>query len=300
MMPAPATINKSIALSIGKLKQPVITKYQLGVLIFKSYLSDSSLKILNTKRKPYSKAFDQILDKLLEIGVINENKDFPELSVFNILGKDDSESEEIICTIDPFSYVSHLSAMSYHGLTDRMPKMIFISSPASRKWSQFAQKLMKKDLSENFNNYRSSKLPKLQKIRLNKINKQIINRYSSMHYGAFKSIKRKNLRISTIGRTFLDMLRRPDLCGGIHHIIEIFKEFAPQYLGLIVDEIDRHGKQIDKVRAGYILEEVCGQRDKTIDSWIKFVQRGGSRNLDPLEEYSHRYSERWCLSINID
>jgi predicted transcriptional regulator of viral defense system len=299
-MTIPAIINKSVALSIGKLKQPVITKYQLGVLIFKSYLSNSGRKILKTNKRHYSTVFDQILEKLLEIGVINENKNFPEFSVFNILGKDDSESEEIICTIDPFSYVSHLSAMSYHGLTDRMPKMIFISSPASRKWSPFAQKLMKKDLGEDFNNYRSIKLPKLQRIRLDKINKQVINRYSSMHYGAFKSIKGKNLRISTIGRTFLDMLRRPDLCGGIHHVIEIFKEFGPQYLGLIVDEIDRHGKQIDKVRAGYILEEVCEQKNKTIDSWIKFVQRGGSRKLDPSEEYSHRYSERWCLSINID
>lgn len=299
-MPTPATINKSVALSIGKLKQPVITKYQLSVIIFKSYLSNSVRKILKTKKKPYSKVFDQILDELLEIGVINENKNFPELSVFNILGKDDSESEEIICTIDPFSYVSHLSAMSYHGLTNRMPKMIFISSPASRKWSQFAQKLMKKDLGEDFNNYRSSKLPKLQRIRLNKINKQVINSYSSMHYGAFRSIKGKNLRISTIGRTFLDMLRRPDLCGGIHHIIEIFNDFGPQYLGLIVDEVDRHGKQIDKVRAGYILEEVCGQKNRIIEGWIKFVQRGGSRKLDPSEEYSHRYSERWCLSINID
>lgn len=299
-MPTSATINKSVALSIGKLKQPVITKYQLSVIIFKSYLSNSVRKILKTKKKPYSKVFDQILDELLEIGVINENKNFPELSVFNILGKDDSESEEIICTIDPFSYVSHLSAMSYHGLTNRMPKMIFISSPASRKWSQFAQKLMKKDLGEDFNNYRSSKLPKLQRIRLNKINKQVINSYSSMHYGAFRSIKGKNLRISTIGRTFLDMLRRPDLCGGIHHIVEIFNDFGPQYLGLIVDEVDRHGKQIDKVRAGYILEEVCGQKNRIIEGWIKFVQRGGSRKLDPSEEYSHRYSERWCLSINID
>jgi predicted transcriptional regulator of viral defense system len=178
--------------------------------------------------------------------------------------------------------------------------MIFVSSPASRKWSQFAQKLMKKDLGEDFNIYRVNKLPRLQRIKFNKINKQVINRYSSVHSGAFKSIKGKSLRVSTIGRTFLDMLRRSDLCGGIHHVIEIFKEFGPQYLGLIVDEIDRHGKQIDKVRAGYILEEVCGQKNKTIDGWIKFVQRGGSRKLDPTEEYSHIYSERWCLSINID
>lgn len=32
--------------------------------------------------------------------------------------------EETFCLLDPFSYVSHLSAMAWHGLTDRMPKTL--------------------------------------------------------------------------------------------------------------------------------------------------------------------------------
>jgi predicted transcriptional regulator of viral defense system len=159
---------------------------------------------------------------------------------------------------------------------------------------------MEKELGDYILKYYSNRLPRLTRIHLMKIKKQNIHRYSSLHYGAFKIIKGKNLRVSTIGRTFLDMLRKPDLCGGIHHVIEIYKEFSNRYLNLIIDETDRHGNQIDKVRAGYILEEICGQKESEINNWIRFVQRGGSRKLDPTEEYSSTYSEKWCLSINID
>lgn len=41
-------------------------------------------------------------------------------------------AEEVVCSVDPFCYVSHLSAMEYHGLTNRMPTLLFISSPRPR------------------------------------------------------------------------------------------------------------------------------------------------------------------------
>jgi predicted transcriptional regulator of viral defense system len=196
--------------------------------------------------------------------------------------------------------MSHLSAMDYHGLTDRIPKVLFFSTPAHKKWGDYAKARMKKDLGEEaLYEYYESSFPRLTMISVNKIQKIGVVRYSSDHLGAFKTIKNRIMRVSTIGRTFLDMLRKPDLCGGIYHVIDIFKENADKYLSLIIDEINQHGKQIDKVRAGYILEELCDIHDEKIDPWLEFVQRGGSRKLDSSEEYSSDYSERWCLSINI-
>ena len=89
--------------------------------------------------------------------------------------------------------------------------------------------------------------------------KNKIFRYSSVHQGAFKHIDGRMLRVSTIGRTFLDMLRKPDYCGSMYHVAGIFKNNGQQYSKLIIDEIDRHGTNIEKARAGYLLEEVqCG------------------------------------------
>ena len=64
-------------------------------------------------------------------------------------------------------------------------------------------------------------------------------------------------------------------------------------------QYERHGKAIDKIRAGYLLTEVCSLTDSVVESWTQFAQRGGSRKLDPETEYAPEFSERWKLSINV-
>jgi predicted transcriptional regulator of viral defense system len=113
-------------------------------------------------------------------------------------------------------------------------------------------------------------------------------------------VQGKPRRVATIGRTFLDMLRAPDSCGGIYHVMDRYAAEAPRYLRLIVDEIDRHGTNIDKVRAGYVLAERLKLAHPAFDAWRAFAQRGGSRKLYAQAGYSPRFSETWCLSINID
>ena len=277
---------KRIALSIGDLKQPIVTNYQLGLIFF-----SPEGKSIN---------FEERVKELLSVGIIDANKNFPGNSVYNVFGKRDPSVMEVACSVDPFAYVSHLSAMEYHGLTDRISRMLFLSSPPQKQWRAFSKERMTRDLGENLSLYEKSKFPRLTRIPIQKIGKKNVNIYSSSHFGAYKSVKDKTLRISTLGRTFLDMLRSPNLCGGIYHVIDVYREQAKRYLNLIVDEVGSHGKKIEKVRAGYTLEEICGLKHQKIESWLKDVQRGGSRKLDPTSDYSSRYSERWNLSINIE
>lgn len=294
-------IYKALASSLDRLNQPVVTDYQLGILIFQLYLARSfqGEKITLGQFKANHSSYMRQIKKLLQAGIIKPHRDFPRLSVFEIFGKHDVLPEQIACTVDPFAYVSHLSAMEYHGLTDRSPKVLFLSSPPPPKWRKFAVERMKKDLGDEEAHFYETGFPKLRKIGFQKIQKRNIAVHSSIHLGAFRSMRDTGLRVSSMGRTFLDMIRRPDLCGGTRHVIEVYQGHAKQYQNLIIDEVDRHGKTIDKVRAGYILEEVCGLQSETVNSWRKYVQRGGSRKLDPFEEYSSTYSERWCLSLNI-
>ncbi len=294
-------INTAIAISIGELNQPVVTNYQLAVIYFNLCLSQKykGQKIKNIpKNGPTVKHFNNQLESLFETGILKNFK--PYSGVYNIIGKNIYTEEEIACSIDPFAYISHLSAMDYHGLTDRIPKILFISTPSQKDWKEFALKQMQKDLKNSLTEYKKKKLPALVKTPMEKIGKKNVTQFSSKHLGAFKSIKDKTVRVSTIGRTFLDMLRKPDLCGGIYHVISRYQEFGQQYLNLIVDEINLHGKPIDKVRAGYILEELCNAPHESFEKWLQFAARGGSRKLDPTEEYSSSYSERWCLSINVE
>ncbi|MBU4337793.1 MAG: hypothetical protein KJ548_14620 [Actinobacteria bacterium] len=296
------SLSKALTLSLGELNQPVVSKYHLGVILFHLYSTTSHRgnPISGLKLKyPDSPSFNYHLNKLLNLGIITPTIKLRS-SVFNILGKESNSPGEIACSIDPFTYISHLSAMEYHGITDRLPKILYLSTPEQKKWRSFAQDRMHKDLKDNFDIYINNRLPQLTRIGFDKIGSINVHRHSSLHYGAYKNVKDSQLRVSTIGRTFLDMIRAPDLCGGIYHVIEVYQEYSHSHLNLIIDEIDRHGKSIDKVRAGYILEEKCNIRNNpSVESWKKYVQRGGSRKLDSAQEYSPTYSERWCLSLNI-
>lgn len=293
-------LKKAVSLFLDKWEFPVITDYQLGLFVFQTYQKKEfqGKPVRVSKSVPEARELSSLVTQCLTEGILNLNKDFPGRSVFNILGKTNPPAEDIVCTVNPFAYVSHLSAMDYHGLTDRNPKTLYISTPAPRLWKEFAEDRMKKDLGENLIAYKDSGFPLLHRISLKKVNKRPIHVYLSSHLGAFKNVKDRPLRVATIGRTFLDMLREMDLCGGIEHVLEVYQQYASNYHNLIVEEIDRHGKPIDKVRAGYILEELNGLHHPVVRKWEKFIQRGGSRKLDPAEEYSPVYSEKWCLSIN--
>ena len=69
------------------------------------------------------------------------------------------------------------------------------------------------------------------------------------------------------------MLRNPELCGGINHVLKTYDEYAKTYLRLITDEIDSLGKPIDKVRAGYIISERLGIDNEIVNNWAKYAQR---------------------------
>ena len=295
-------INLATALTryLSELAQPVITDYELCLIIFNFFHTDkfrkSNIEIGKGAKTSLEYFKKNIITPLIDLGIIVPITDFTNARVFQILGKQ-QDAEDIACTVDPFAYISHLSAMAYHGLTNRLPKVIYLSTPSPNDWMEFANKKMKKDCGAEYFKYG---LPRLTRLKFNMIQKNKIIRYSSIHHGAFKHIEGRMLRVATIGRTFLDMLRKPDYCGSMYHVIDIFKNNGQQYAKLIIEEIDRRGTNIEKARAGYLLEEVLHIADSRIDAWAKNVQRGGSRKLDPRQVYREIYSERWCLSLNMD
>jgi predicted transcriptional regulator of viral defense system len=294
---------KALSLHLSELDQPVISDYDIAMFIFNllvsgKYKGDPLEPFTNDGN--YMKIMEKTIEALLQFGVIDYFKNFSKGKVFKITAKKGYSTGDVLCSIDPFAYLSHLSAMDYHGLTDRIPKILYYTTPPAKDWVKFANDKMQTDSKDNLNEYFKSKLPRLTKIKIHTIEKTPIISYSSIHKGAFKKIEGRSLRVSTSGRTFLDMLRKPDYCGGMRHVIEVCSKFGKEHSRLIISEIDRHGNLIEKTRAGYILDEICKIKDVTIENWAKNVQRGGSRRLDPQSEYSENYSAKWSLSINVD
>ena len=295
-------LPQAASLALSRLKFPVVTAYQLGRLVFALDRAGSIDGQRREVRKPVPERrhFLEVRSFLTEHGMIHPVRGFPEGALYTLPGGANVGAHELLCTVDPFAYLSHLSAMALHGLTDRIPQMIFASSPSPRQWRSFADEQMRKDLGDELQSYVDAGFPMLRRPTFEKILGQPVHLAQSSHLGAFKRLESHGVRVSTLGRTFLDMLRDADLCGGIQHVLDTYRAHAAPYLQLIIGEVEQHGNDIDKVRAGYVLEERCGLSDPVFARWHQHAKRGGSRKLVPNQPYSSTYSEKWCLSLNAD
>lgn len=216
------------------------------------------------------------------------------------------EAEQAICSLDPFCYISHLSAMAWHGLTNRMPRTLFVTRPSAGLWKQLSDARLEQQLGDLFPGYQQARLPVYRRLRLQRVNRRPLNIWSSRrldeaYQAAFKKVEQGAIRVATVGRCFLDMVREPDLCGGIYHVIEVFEEHGPANAEQLLTELDRHGNKLEQARAGYLLEQARPDlaTNPVIEGWAAQATRGGSRKLDPSEDYAATYSERWALSINV-
>jgi predicted transcriptional regulator of viral defense system len=293
--------TKATTFYLGELDQPVITTYQLAVFLFKAY-KEGKYKdaVIKTSTRTLNREnYKRKIPIFCKTGIISEHPNFPRGKVFIITGKKGFEKGDIACAVDPFAYVSHLSAMAYHGLTDRIPSTLFLSSPKVEEWKRFALAKMEKDLDGDLENYLLAGLPKLTQFRMSTIGKTRVHFHTSVHLGAFKNVRGRSMRVSTLGRTFLDMVREPVLCGGMRHVIQVYRTHAKTNKVLIIDEANRHANQIEKARLGFLLEDIAKVKDESLNEWAKHVQRGGSRKLDPTQEYEPTYSKRWCISLNV-
>ena len=213
-------LRTAVALEIGRLHQPVVTDYHLGNLVFRLYQAKTYRgEALDRLQKEVLERADytRLRDGLVTDGVLQRTKEVPNKDVFVVLGQDQAAAEDIICCVDPFCYLSHLSAMEYHGLTDRLPKLLFVTSLPQSQWGAQATERMQKDLgAEGLTAYLQAGLPPLRRLRLDKIQRKTLSLHTSAQCdpGAYVTVQGKPRRVATIGRTFRDMLREPDLCGG--------------------------------------------------------------------------------------
>ena len=205
-------------------------------------------------------------------------------------------AEEVACIADPFAYVSHLSAMQRYGLSDRSPQALHLTTPKRPGWNALRSERALRDL------------PEVQRVEspiLNRpgfrdtIRRRPVVVHVSSHPWTPSPVSGEETRITSIGQTFADMLTEPSLCGGMHHVLDVWENEASQWVQEITAAIDQLDVKIVKVRAGYILSEVMDIDHPALHNWEKFAQRGGSRKLDPDAEYAPEFSERWMISINV-
>lgn len=293
-------ISDACRLAIKERQRGLIIKYGIWSLILSLYIDRqyNGVPLDIRTLSPSDTLLSRTTKQLNRRNVISDDLDFGS-NVYRCNEVPDQTPEELCCTVDPFSYVSHLSAMQRYGLTDRRPAKLILTTASRDLWREKARQKERADFSKalsEFGNAVGMRLPH-HSIPKSVRGREILLRKSS-EFGDRQSIRDTDARISTVGQTFLDMIVEPSLCGGMQHVIEIWRREAQNYLDELIAAVDRCGSKITKVRAGYLLDEELGFADSRVQAWRIFVQRGGSRRLDPSKPYRPKWSENWSISLN--
>ncbi|SUF49555.1 Uncharacterised protein [Salmonella enterica] len=127
--------------------------------------------------------------------------------------------------------------MEWHGITDRIPHVLHIvQAPLST-----ARKQQLVQLRNMFPGLQNEQ-PLLVRgfTPYEKIDGKELHQHTHRNYKPRTELHASGgIRVSTLGETFLDMLREPDLCGGYMHVQDVFKEYAAEHLPVIVKAVDK-------------------------------------------------------------
>jgi predicted transcriptional regulator of viral defense system len=282
--------------ALEKYGKPVVTPYDLFQLIRKLF-NPQNRKILHLRHEaPGSDDLRKITANLFKTGGLEIDPDYGR-SVYRVMSVGNAAADEVTALANPFGHISHLSAMQRWGLTERRPDALHLTMPPANTTALSIQAQMAADYGTADFGF----LPKLRFIRHPKmVRGRAISVYETRRPAKWIQVQDSHARLATVGQTFVDTVERPQYCGGMSHVIDVWREHALLFREEIIGAMDSVGTPIAKVRAGYLLDEMLEiGNDPRVQSWVQFAQRGSSRVLDPAKEFATSHSEKWMLSLNV-
>ena len=287
-------MSEQIAIMLEDRAAPILTAWDL-------FHRMRTLYHRTGKEIPPPAKLYRILHVLLRERVLAPDRDYS--AHYRVVGVPDQPADDIVCLIDRFACISHLSAMQRWGLTDRQPHALMITRPDAGTVRKKLAEIAAREAAEipwkdrprqpRTGPFRLGNIVHPEHVRARPVRMHVSRRASSM-------VRDRNgfARVTSIGQTFLDMVQTPRLCGGMSHTLEVWEEHAGDFLDEIIGSVDGCGSVVTQCRAGYILEERLGNADRRVMAWKSGAARGGSRRLDPARPYVPKWSHDWMISIN--
>jgi predicted transcriptional regulator of viral defense system len=214
----------------------------------------------------------------------------------------DLTDPEIASISAPQAYITYLEAMRHYGITDRLPKNIELVQPSDEHTikqlltahyrARYKRLADITGFMESYPGQFKVMRPKGVSCNISKSRKLETRIYRSAQMPRYVSI----------GRLFIDMVQKPDLCSGMDHVINVYLEYAPQNKPKIIRALSEgEFSKITKVKVGFLLAELCGIRSSEVMELQEFKQRGGSAKLISNEPYDAKYiAEDWELALNME
>lgn len=150
-----------------------------------------------------------------------KNKNGEKISTLDRFIKDSCSVYEIALSIKSNCYLSHYSAVFLNGLTEQIPKVIFITQELSPKTK--ANDLLTQ---ENIDNaFSKPQREPSHYYEFNDYKVVLLNGKYSKKIGVIRvdSIFGKNLPVTNLERTLVDITVRPNYAGGMPEVIKAFE-----------------------------------------------------------------------------
>ena len=179
--------------------------------------------------------------------------------------------------------ISHWSALHYHGLTDQVPRTVFVLTPATRFISRLSA-----TTSAGKTTRPRPRLPQFQFVSIKK----------EWFFGT-QDIWVSDSRVSITDpeRTLLDGLARPRYCGDLAEVLHAFETRGDR---LDVKKIVGYALKLDAAmakRLGWVLEQ-RGAPPDALEALRKVPVRG-YRKLDPSSPAHGPYIRQWMIQENL-
>lgn len=176
--------------------------------------------------------------------------------------------------------ISYYSAFYHHGLTEQLPKIIYISTVKETSTPQKGS--YKRKAGFNFNG----------------IEYHIIQIKKEKYYGIEQAWRGESrFLVSDLERTILEGFAMPQYCGGFSEVMHGLEQSLKE---LNLERLIKYAKRWDIAvsrRIGWALEQFGIENEKTLS--LAQREHRGYRRLDPSREPKGKYSSKWQLQINI-
>lgn len=199
---------------------------------------------------------------------------------------------ELALSINPNSYISHYTAMFLHGLTDNVPKTIYTNMEQFKKSFNSSSDLVQVNIDRAFSRKMrtTNNIAKLDDFDVVLLNGKNVDRLEVIDM----KIDNKTIPITSIERTLIDIVTRPNYSGGVQEILNAYREAKGRFsTGRLIATLNKFDYTYPYHQAiGFYLEK-AGYEDKVLNRFDKL-----DKNYDFYLTYQMKeksYSKRWRL-----
>ena len=169
---------------------------------------------------PYGMTAKRFIAELLEKTQLRRmDLEFPSIKITRYLWEE-ATPFEVAVSLRPHSYLTHYSAAYLHGLTDQVPKRVYVNAEQPRKPKK--GKLSQSSINGAFRRppRETTTLAPMGDVEIALLNGQHTGRLGVQE---LKLDEHYSLQVSTVERTLIDMAVRPTYSGGVFEVLNAYR-----------------------------------------------------------------------------